>query len=120
MKRIITFVLAFGMMVTAAVAAPSKQEVRDEAYKAVVKDLTQIIYAEPDVEVICIAYAYLKAFPELHRQRAEASVDSVVEDWKEFTKRSGWTRDEYIQWYLDLMEEMYLERIKKDMTVYLN
>lgn len=118
MKKIITLVLVFGMMVTAAVAAPSKQEVKNEIYKELVKDLTQLIYAEPDPEVVCCAYAYLKAFPELHKQRAEAACKDL--DWKDLTKKTGWSKEEYLQWYIDLMEEMYLKRIKEDFTAYLN
>lgn len=119
MKRIITLVLAVVVVVSVVVAAPSKKENRDEVYKYLVKNFTMTVYAEPDIETICMAYALINAFPE---RMFVSKVDDkkTPEEWKEFTKLTGWTKDEYIQESMDLLKSIYLERIKEELGPYLN
>lgn len=116
MKRIITFVLALGLTVSLAVAKPkiSKQEL----YESCVEEVENIVYRHDSSDMLAV-YILMRAYPgvwrEVTAEYLQKNMDSAT--LKEFTKRSGLTLNETVDFYLNVFEEVVLEMMLDEMDV---
>lgn len=116
MKKLITLALAVLVTVSAVVAKPkiSKQEL----YESCVEEVESIVYNHDSSDMFAV-YILMKAYPgvwrEVTAEYLQKNMDSAT--LKEFTKRSGLTLNETVDFYLNVCEEVILEMMLDEMDV---